>query len=134
MLSEELENKIDNEIQEYINLNYDNLTISDVGIITDVKNMVVNVLEKNNLVELPCKVGSKVYLVYAYCGIIADTIGKDCEIREETVDGFEIFYTNNKPGISLFAGDKYLSKNDYNKTWFTDKTLAEQKLEELENE
>ena len=79
-------------------------------------------LENGTLIELPCKVWDKVYVVN----------GKD-EIEEVVV----INYSANKLGFDFEVVSKdtneqyYLFDFDFNKDWFLTKAEAEAKLKEL---
>ncbi len=79
-------------------------------------------------VALVCNIGDTVYAIHnAYYGgyMIWET-----NIDEITIDGVNNCYAGEGIGeCSLFCYAK-----DYNKTWFTDKELAEKRLEEMQNE
>ena len=79
-------------------------------------------LENGTLIELPCKVGDFVYQIINW-DFIQTVI--DVTVVEILVD---------VSGTFIKAEHNYLKLADYNKTWFIDKELAKQKLEELKNE
>lgn len=90
-------------------------------------------IENGTLIELPCKVGDTVYLLWEYQGIsaIAALTVEDISIEDKCIN------TN-------LDSDDYDLKNKYNwgyfgweeigKTVFLTKAEAEKRLEELQNE
>ena len=90
-------------------------------------------IENGTLIELPCKVGDKIYIIAkpfaeSKYKIYCRTINR-IEIEHKN----EIFYYIDSHTLT-FQGDYRLMELDYNKTWFTDLKLAQKKLEELNNE
>ena len=93
-------------------------------------------IENGTLIELPCKVGDTIYTI-EFISSWTDYI-----IEQHTILDISINNTNTQD-VELFFMVDYESvckvpigffKEDYNVTWFIDLKLAEQKLEELNNE
>ena len=78
----------------------------------------INILEKSNIIKLPYKVGDTIYIICARK-----------EIKEETIYHIEIYKNTIYVCTNMYTEDA----RDYNKFWFTNKTLAEQRLKELQN-
>lgn len=81
--------------------------------------------DKSRFVELPCKIGHYVYYIY--------------EITNYKGEHRYVLRTNKIKSIDIHEYYKYYSlfdrsvliSDDYNKTWFTDKSKAKAKLKEL---
>ena len=91
--------------------------------------------EQGLLLRLPCKVGSKVYLIrsrYTECSKYKETWNDcyGCE-NEDKCDSHEEYYIH----INHSVSDEWIVRymNDFGKTVFLTKAEAEQKLNEMEN-
>ena len=83
--------------------------------------------DKSLIVELPCKVGTKVYVISSQT-----SDNHNLFIFEDVIDRYII----DENGI-IMCFINNLSKSDYRNKWdrvFTDKSKAEAKLKELNNE
>lgn len=77
--------------------------------------------DKSKFIELPCKVGDKVYFI------------EQCNQVYELIES-NIFAIDIHKQVTYFDTiEKHtiLYSDEYNKTWFTDKSKAEAKLKEL---
>ena len=91
-------------------------------------------IENGTLIELPCKVGDKVYIPYKFRnknGVFETTI-EEIRIEEKHIFFWaKPLYTNNSVRVKYLGWKKL---KDFNKTWFLTKAESEKKHEELKNE
>lgn len=89
-------------------------------------------LESGTLIELPCKVGDKVYIPYKFRNKngVFETIIEEIRIEEKHILFWaKPLYTNNSVRVRYLGWKK---SKDFNKTWFLTKAEAEARLKELQ--
>ena len=75
--------------------------------------------EQGRLIELPCKIGDKVWIIRNYRGVK--------HAQQGTV--YEMYFTKE---MKLMITVKYIGRGEYGKTIFATKEAAEAKLAEME--
>lgn len=108
-----------------ISLNMDYDEVKDKPI-TEMEKRCEYFKNKSRIIELPCKVGTKVYVISSQT-----SDNHNLFIFEDVIDRYII----DENGI-IMCFTNHLSKNDYRNKWdriFTDKAKAEAKLKELNN-
>lgn len=82
-------------------------------------------IESGKMIELPCKVGERIYYIDEY-------IAEFDKVEEYTVEKIEIV----KDQIRIWFGDNigYALAENFGKEVFTDKSQAEARLKELQGE
>ena len=97
------------------------------GIIIDRLAELEDKIENGTLIELPCKVGDKVYVFDSDKN--GETIISEEIIKDYNIDGNSFSIIVQERNYSYF-----LSENGIGKDWFLTKAEAEEKLKELQNE
>lgn len=118
---------------------YSELCFSETNLLTKALNKLAELetkLENGTLIELPCAIGSTIYLVPSETQFRLNNIGESFKKHNRVyeMEVYQIYMNKNDYVLYNFEQTASALGSSFCETWFTTKAEAEAKLKEQQNE